>query len=113
MASVFAVCRDLADGPCDQTIRNALDESLPEISELQRRLSLCLVTKLPKALLSQSRRIAIDLTLIPYHGQPHNDKKEIYRTRFGIETSYRQMNEACIKTCTRDPALRLMKRRSL
>jgi hypothetical protein len=80
MASIFAACRDLADGPCDQTIRNALDESLPEISELQRRLNLCLVTKLPKALLRRSRRIAIDLTLIPYHGQPQSDKKEIYRS---------------------------------
>lgn len=80
MASVFAVCRDLADAPCDQTIRNALNESLPEIPELQRRLNLCLVTKLPKSLLSKSRRIAIDLTLIPYHGQPQEDKKEIYRS---------------------------------
>jgi putative transposase len=32
----------------------------------------------------------------------------MYRTRFGIETSYRQMNEARIKTCTRDPQLRLL-----
>ena len=31
-----------------------------------------------------------------------------YRKRFGIETSYRQMNEAKIKTCTRDPRLRLL-----
>lgn len=80
MVSIFAACRDLADGPCDQTIRNALCESLPEISELERRLNLCLVTKLPKALLGKSRRIAIDLTLIPYHGQPQNDEKEIYRS---------------------------------
>ena len=49
VASVFAVCRDLATAPCDQTIRNALDESLPKISELERRLNLCLVTELPKA----------------------------------------------------------------
>ena len=34
--------------------------------------------------------------------------REIYRKRFGIETSYRQMNEARIKTCTRDPRLRLL-----
>ncbi len=34
--------------------------------------------------------------------------REIYRKRFGIETSYRQMHEARIKTCTRDPALRLL-----
>ncbi len=27
--------------------------------------------------------------------------REMYRTRFGIESSYRQMHEARIKTCTR------------
>jgi hypothetical protein len=33
---------------------------------------------------------------------------QTYRRRFGIETSYRQLNEARIKTTTRDPALRLL-----
>jgi hypothetical protein len=33
--------------------------------------------------------------------------RETYRTRFGIETSYRQMNEGRIRTCTRSPLLRL------
>jgi len=33
---------------------------------------------------------------------------EIYRQRFGIETSYRQLGEACIKTTTRNPVLRLL-----
>jgi len=28
---------------------------------------------------------------------------DTYRQRFGIETSYRQLNEARIKTCTRNP----------
>ena len=32
----------------------------------------------------------------------------MYRKRFGIETSYRQMHEARIKTCTRNPKLRLL-----
>ena len=31
----------------------------------------------------------------------------VYRTRFGIETSYRQMNQLRVRTCTRNPALRL------
>lgn len=31
-----------------------------------------------------------------------------YRTRFGIEASYRQMRQARIYTCTRDPHLRLV-----
>ncbi len=78
--SIFAACRDLADAPTDQTIRNALAASLPEITELERRLNRSLCTKLPKALFRKSRRIAIDLTLIPYHGQPLHDEKEIYRS---------------------------------
>ena len=36
------------------------------------------------------------------------DIRELYRKRFGVETTYRQMNEARIKTCTRDPRLRLL-----
>jgi hypothetical protein len=33
--------------------------------------------------------------------------RELYRRRFGIEASYRQMRQARIYTCTRDPHLRL------
>ena len=80
VASIFAVCRDLADAPSDQTIRNALSRSLPDIAELERRLNRALCTKLPKALSRKARIIAIDLTLIPYHGQPAQNVKEIYRS---------------------------------
>jgi hypothetical protein len=41
------------------------------------------------------------------HGSP-TDTRYRYRTRFGIETSYRQMRQAKIYTCTRDPHLRLV-----
>ncbi len=34
--------------------------------------------------------------------------RETYRTRFAIETTYRQMNQARIRTCTRDPLPRLL-----
>ena len=34
--------------------------------------------------------------------------RTLYRTRFGIETSYRQMRQARIYTCTRNPRLRLL-----
>jgi len=33
---------------------------------------------------------------------------EAYRKRYGIETSYRQMNQGRIRTCTRDPRMRLL-----
>ncbi len=58
----------------------APEASLPKIAELERRLNRSLSTKLPKDLFRKSRRIAIDLTLIPYHGQPYQDEKEIYRS---------------------------------
>ncbi len=40
--------------------------------------------------------------------QPRSTRwvKDTYRSRFGIETSYRQLNEARIKTCTRNPKVR-------
>jgi hypothetical protein len=34
--------------------------------------------------------------------------RDTYRSRFGIESSYRQMNQGRIRTCARDPRLRLL-----
>jgi putative transposase len=78
--SLYAACRDLADAPTDQTIRGALQSTLPEIPELERRLNRGLAIELPKALRRKARIIAIDLTLIPYHGQPFENEREIYRS---------------------------------
>jgi hypothetical protein len=36
------------------------------------------------------------------------DVYDVYRRRFGVETSYRQMNQLRIRTCTRNPTLRLL-----
>jgi len=87
--SVFAACASLADAPTDTTIRNALAATLPRnIKELEKRLNAALVTELPKALLRKKRAIAIDLTLIPYHGQPQFSEKEIYRGQPKSGTSH-------------------------
>ena len=40
------------------------------------------------------------------HGSP-TEIRELYRLRFGIETSFRQMRQARIYTCTQNPHLRL------
>jgi putative transposase len=46
--------------------------------------------------------------------QPQRTKRsfysmvETYRSRFGIESSYRQMNQARLRTCSRSPELRLL-----
>jgi hypothetical protein len=81
VVSVFAACESLADAPTSATVFNALCATLPAIAELERRLNLALVAKVPRALRRRSRIVAIDLTLIPYHGQPANDKKELYRSK--------------------------------
>ncbi len=88
VVSIFAACRDLADAFSDQTIRNALAASLPEIDVLERRLDRALATRLPKALRRRGRIVAIDLTLIPYHGQPARDAKEIYRGKAKSGTTH-------------------------
>lgn len=79
--SVFAACRDLADAPCSHTVHNALQSTLPPLRELEQRLNRSLTHKLPKALFRKSRVVAIDLTLIPYHGRPALDINEIFRSK--------------------------------
>ena len=88
VVSLFAACRDLADAPCSRTVYDALSATLPDIRELEKRLNRSLCHKLPKALLRKSRILAIDLTLIPYHGRPAFDSKEIFRSKPKSGTSH-------------------------
>lgn len=80
LCSIYAACRDLANAPTDQAIRNALNSLLPEISELERRLNAALATPVPKVVFRRQRDVAVDLTLIPYHGQPDQDPDELYHS---------------------------------
>jgi putative transposase len=80
VVSIYAACRELADAPSDQTVRNALAATLPVPPELEQRLNRALATDLPRALRRKARMVAIDLTLIPYHGEPAIDSREIYRS---------------------------------
>jgi len=88
VVSVFAACQDLADAPCSRTVYDVLLATLPEIRELEKRLNRSLCHKLPKSLLRKSRILAIDLTLIPYHGKPALDIKEIFRSKPKSGTSH-------------------------
>ena len=55
---------------------------------MQRRLNAALAGHLPKALRRRPQRLAIDLTLIPYHGQPSRDLHEISRGQAKDGTSH-------------------------
>jgi len=76
--------------PCDQTVYDALEETLPSRLELQRRLNRTLAATLPKAVRKGKRkvRLAIDLTLLPYYGLPDPDDDMIYKGQEKASTKY-------------------------
>ncbi len=79
VTSIHAACGRLDGLASEETIRKALYASIPEFAELQRQLNRALAGRLPKALRRRPQRLAIDLTLIPYHGAPFRDPAEVYR----------------------------------
>ncbi len=79
--SIHGTCAGLHSAPSDETVRQALAANLPELEELQRRLNRALAADLPKTLRRHRQRLAIDLVLIPYHGQPQDDPDELVRSQ--------------------------------
>jgi putative transposase len=67
---------------------SALLATLPQISELQRRLNRALQGDLPKALRRRRQLLAVDLTLLPYHGEPQKNTNEVYRGQAKSGTSH-------------------------
>jgi DDE family transposase len=88
ITSLSDACGRLRDAPSDETARKALMATLPDSAALQRQLNAALAGHLPKALRKQLQRLAIDLTLIPYHGEPFRDLDEIYRGQAKSGTSH-------------------------
>ena len=79
MISVFAACRDLANAPSQQAVFDALCATLPKtLSVLEKRLNNALTGPLPRHMKRGSWEVAIDLHLVPYYGQPHKSRNEIY-----------------------------------
>jgi hypothetical protein len=79
MRSIYDACQRLRNTPSDETVRQALLATLPPQRDLEARLNAALGDRLPKSFYRRAQRVAIDLTLIPYHGQAHRQKREIYR----------------------------------
>jgi len=81
ICSLAAACAALADAPSDTAAHDALLAGLPTFAELQRRLNRALQGDLPAALRRRRQPLAIDLTLIPYHGRHLRDPDEVYRSQ--------------------------------
>jgi hypothetical protein len=88
LVSLFAAARALRDAPSAETVRKALHDNLPEANELERRLNRALVADLPSALRGRRQRLAADLTLVPYHGEPLDNALEIYRSQAKSGTTH-------------------------
>src|SRR5512135_3266689 len=88
ITSLSDACKSLPDAPCDEAARWAWIASLPDFAALQRRLNAALAGNLPRTLRRRPQRLAADLVLIPYHGQPRHDPDEIYRSAAKSGTSH-------------------------
>jgi putative transposase len=88
LCSLCAACWSLANAPSRETVRLALLRWLPRRDELLRRLNRALTAEVPRALRRRPQQVAIDLVLIPYHGLPMLDLKEVYRSQARSGTSH-------------------------
>jgi Transposase DDE domain len=88
VTSLHAACGRLDGLASEETTRKALYACLPDFAELQRQLNRALAGRLPRALRRRPQRLAIDLTLIPYHGEPFRDPAEVYRGLAKAGTSH-------------------------
>src|SRR2546423_105258 len=81
ITSLSDACKTLRNAPSDEIARLALIATLPDFAALQRRLNAALAGNLPRTLRRREQRLAADLVLIPYHGQPLHDPDEVYRSQ--------------------------------
>src|ERR671914_3153570 len=81
LCSVLAACSQLRTAPSDQAVRDALTALCPDPTPLEQRLNRLFAAQIPKGLRQRSQRVAIDLTWVPYHGQPHQRVEEISRSQ--------------------------------
>ena len=81
LGSLADACRRLVDAPDSDTVPGRLAARLGDPAALDRRLRRASGGHLPRAVRRGRWPIALDLTLIPYHGRPFADPAEVYRSQ--------------------------------
>lgn len=82
ISSICDACSQLKNVPGDDAVRKAFAAGLPPDGVLTGRLNGALLDCVPAHVRRRRKRgfrLAIDLTLIPYHGKPFAQENEIYR----------------------------------
>jgi Transposase DDE domain len=87
LVSISAAAADFYGGPSVETVRKATHFNTPKIEILERRLNRALRATRPKKLRA-CQQVAIDLTLIPYHGQHQTKENELYRSQAKSGTTH-------------------------
>jgi len=94
--SIEGACNELSDTPSGNTVRDHLNgaflHSRFEVIALEEILNEALTSQLPQSLLRRfpvkAYEIGIDLTEIPYHGQPDQDDNEVRRSQAKSGTTH-------------------------
>lgn len=87
LTSLFAAAVGLRRAPSAETLRKALLANLSDLATVERRFNDALRATTPRRL-GRRQRLSIDLTLIPYHGQPCWDADELYRGQVKSGTTH-------------------------
>lgn len=87
LVSISAAVADFYGGPSVETVRKATRFNTPGIELLERRLNRALRATRPNQLPAR-QHVAIDLTLIPYHGQHQTNENELYRSQAKSGTTH-------------------------
>ena len=96
LCSLAAACGRLRDTPSDQAVRDALVALCGDAERVEQQLNASFAAQLPRAVKKKCHwRLAIDLNLRPYHGHPHRDEKEIYRSQAKSGTSHFHAYATC------------------
>lgn len=88
--STEAACQELKGAPSANRLREVLVQALPDRVTLQRALNRILRAQTPRSVKKGKRSysIALDLTLIPYHGRCYADENEIVRSQAKSGTTH-------------------------
>jgi putative transposase len=95
ISSLASACASLKRVPSDSAVHDALLATLPPLAELQRRVNRALQGDLPPCLRRRRQPLAIDLHLVPYHGQPLHDPDEVYRSEARSGTTHFHAYATC------------------
>lgn len=88
VTSISDACKQLLFAPTGRAVAQALVSMMPQMQRLEQQINNALLYDIPKSLRRRSRPMAVDLTEIPYHGQPFQDPREVRRGQPKSGTSH-------------------------